>query len=218
MASYKVKLTSIFDINWSTTVNYFPDTKNIRLYICPLLSRCLESWPKCDAVKVSKILPELTACEVQLLSESICCARKRFSLSKQTQNVYSSTNFETQLRECVRNASQADSLTFTLPPPHFFPSIVSLGTTHCDEFTKLNMISCFESPCGRHSSERSLLYWKRIREKAEMEQRDLKRFYRTSKRELNNSKEKNCKTGAILCTGTLLQNRWQKRKMKRRGR
>lgn len=50
-----------------------------------------------------------------------------------------------------------------------------------------------------------------------MEQRDLQRFYRTSKRELNNSKEKNCKTGAVLCMGTLLQNRWQKRKMKRRG-
>ena len=46
---------------------------------------------------------------------------------------------------------------FQQPPQHFL-IIVSLDTTHCDEFTKSNMISCFEPPCGRHSSERSLLY------------------------------------------------------------
>jgi hypothetical protein len=50
-----------------------------------------------------------------------------------------------------------------------------------------------------------------------MEQRDLQRFYRTSKRELNNSEEKNCKKGAIDYMGTELQNHGQKRKMKRKG-
>jgi uncharacterized protein Veg len=50
-----------------------------------------------------------------------------------------------------------------------------------------------------------------------MEQRDLQRFHRTSKRELNNSKEKNCKTGANLYTGTVLQTHGQKRKTKRKG-
>jgi len=74
-------------IRWNWPPN-LPDTKSIRLRICPMLSCCLESWPTCDAMKVSKVFPDLTASpetrEVHLLSESICCARKRFSLSKQT--------------------------------------------------------------------------------------------------------------------------------------
>jgi hypothetical protein len=81
---------------------------------------------------------------------------------------------------------------------------------------KSNRVISFESPCGRHSSSRSMFYWKRISKSVEMEQRDLQRFRRTSKRELNNSKEKNCKTGAILyweqhCKPMDRKERWKER-------
>jgi hypothetical protein len=85
-------------------------------------------------------------------------------------------------------------------------------------FMESNTIISFESPCGSHWSWISMFYRKRISKTVEMEQRDLQRFHRTSKRELNNAKEKNCKTGAILYTGTVLQTHGQKRETKRKGR
>jgi hypothetical protein len=78
---------------------------------------------------------------------------------------------------------------------------------------KSNTVTSFESPCGRHSSFRSMFYWKRISKSVEMEQRDLQRFYRTSKRELNNSKEKNCKTGGWNSVASP----WTGKKDERRG-
>jgi len=143
--------------------------------------------------------------------------KKKVESEQAEKNVFISINFETQLREYVRNESQADPLTSNPPTTFFSQHRVAGHHTLWLIYENQHGFIFWVTLC-RHSSERSLLYWKRIRKKAEMEQRDLQRFYRTSKRELNNSKERNCKTGAILCMGILLQNRWQKGKMKRRGR